>query len=112
MPDKVQFANCLSFMQYVGPFYNSSTYYLLALNYEGYASEHELLHLGSSPDEVVQQQDQKQGEDERELVPVFIWKMGTREQQFPGVGELSASKAVSICCGKQCCNLHSSNELF
>lgn len=71
---------------------------MLAINYEGYASEHELLHLDSSADEVVQQQDQKQGEDERELIPVFVWKMGTREQQFPGVGELSepAKQSASV----------------
>jgi len=34
-------------------------------------------------------------EDGREIVPVFVWKMGTREQQFPGVGELAASRAAS-----------------
>lgn len=100
-----------------GHFYNTSAYYLPTLNQKGDASEHELLHFGSSLDELVQQQHQKQGEeDEREIVLVFLWKMGTREQQFPGVGELSASRAapavVSICCGKQSYNSHSSNQLF
>lgn len=57
------------------------------------------------------------------LFGIFVWKMSTREQQFPGVEELSASRTtstvLSISCTEQSsnlclksCNLPSSNELF
>lgn len=67
------------------------------LNYRAYASEDKLLHLDSSFNDRIQQQHQMQGkESEKEIVLTFVWKMGTREQQLPGVEELSSSRAAPI----------------